>query len=176
MGPSCPSTVDRVLIWYVSYGSNMATTRLACYLRGGCPPGGNHSHPGARDTSEPRESVPVVIPGSVFFAGESRIWGGGRAFYDPDAPGTVAARAFLVTQEQFEDIHAQEPACYDRLVPLGTRDGIVMCTFTTRARGDVVTRNAPAPAYIATIADGLREGHGWDDPRVEDYLTRLRVS
>ncbi|WP_213575382.1 hypothetical protein [Rhodococcus sp. USK13] len=165
-----------MLIWYVSYGSNMATTRLACYLRGGCPPGGNHSHPGARDTSEPRESVPVVIPGSVFFAGESRIWGGGRAFYDPDAPGTVAARAFLVTQEQFEDIHAQEPACYDRLVPLGTRDGIVMCTFTTRARGDVVTRNAPAPAYIATIADGLREGHGWDDPRVEDYLTRLRVS
>jgi hypothetical protein len=176
MEPSCPSTVDRVLIWYVSYGSNMATTRLACYLRGGCPPGGNHSHPGARDTTEPRESVPVVIPGSVFFAGESRIWGGGRAFYDPDAPGTVAARAFLVTQEQFEDIHAQEPACYDRLVPLGTRDGIVMCTFTTRARGDVVTRNAPAPAYLATIADGLREGHGWDDPRVEDYLTRLRVS
>ncbi|MDV7246102.1 MULTISPECIES: hypothetical protein [Rhodococcus] len=165
-----------MLIWYVSYGSNMATTRLACYLRGGCPPGGNHSHPGARDTTEPRESIPVVIPGSVFFAGESRIWGGGRAFYDPDAPGTVAARAFLVTQEQFEDIHAQEPACYDRLVPLGTRDGIVMCTFTTRARGDVVTRNAPAPAYLATIADGLREGHGWDDPRVEDYLTRLRVS
>ncbi|MEU2003671.1 hypothetical protein ACH47B_21195 [Rhodococcus sp. NPDC019627] len=165
-----------MLIWYVSYGSNMATTRLACYLRGGCPPGGNHSHRGARDTSEPRESIPVVIPGSVFFAGESRIWGGGRAFYDPDAPGTVAARAFLVTQEQFEDIRAQEPACYDRLVPLGTRDGIVMCTFTTRARGDVVTRNAPAPAYLATIADGLREGHGWDDPRVEDYLTRLRVS
>ncbi|MCQ4119475.1 hypothetical protein [Rhodococcus tibetensis] len=165
-----------MLIWYVSYGSNMATTRLACYLRGGCPPGGNHFHLGARDASEPRESIPVVIPGSVFFAGESRIWGGGRAFYDPDAPGTVAARAFLVTQEQFEDIHAQEPACYDRLVPLGSRDGVVMCTFTTRARGDVVTRNPPAPAYLATIADGLREGHGWDDPRVEDYLTRLRVS
>ncbi|AHK27309.1 hypothetical protein OPAG_07602 [Rhodococcus opacus PD630] len=165
-----------MLIWYVSYGSNMATTRLTCYLRGGCPAGGNLVHTGARDASAPRQSIPVVIPGSVFFAGESRIWGGGRAFYDPDAPGSVAARAFLVTQEQFEDIHAQEPACYDRLVTLGSRNGVPMCTFTTRARGDVVARNAPAPAYLATIADGLREAHGWDEPKVADYLTRLRVS
>jgi hypothetical protein len=51
-----------------------------------------------------------------------------------------------------------------------------MCTFTTRARGDVVARNAPAPAYLATIADGLREAHGWDESTVADYLTRLRVS
>ncbi len=120
--------------------------------------------------------MPVEIPGSIFFAGVSRVWGGGRAFYDPDAPGTVAARAFLVTQEQFEDIRAQEPACDDRLVVLGHRAGVTMCTFTTRARGDVVSRNPPTQAYLATIADGLREAHDWDDTQVMQYLSRLRAS
>lgn len=120
--------------------------------------------------------MPVEIPGSIFFAGVSRVWGGGRAFYDPDSPGTVAARAFLVTQEQFEDIRAQEPACYDRLLMLGDRAGVTMCTFTTRARGDAVSRNPPAPAYLATIADGLREAYDWDDTQVVRYLARLGAS
>ncbi|WP_070380100.1 hypothetical protein [Rhodococcus sp. WMMA185] len=165
-----------MLIWYVSYGSNMATSRLACYLQGGRPAGGRHTNPGARDPSAPRGSMPLEIPGSIFFAGVSRVWGGGRAFYDPDAPGTVAARAFLVTQEQFEDIHAQEPECYDRVVALGDHAGAKMCTFTTWARGDMVDRNPPAPVYLATIADGLREAHDWDDARVMRYLSRLRAS
>src|SRR3712207_9491342 len=36
------------------------------------------------------------------------IWGGGMAIYDADAPGEVAARAYLITAEQFVDILAQE--------------------------------------------------------------------
>lgn len=165
-----------MLVWYISYGSNMAAARLACYLSGGCPAGGRHVNPGARDSTAPRASMPVVLPGSVYFAGEARSWGGGRAYYDPDAAGAVAARAFLVTQEQFEDIRSQEPACYDRLLTVGSRDGAVMCTFTTQAGVADLTRTAPAPAYLATIADGLREAHGWDEKRVANYLLRLRES
>lgn len=30
------------------------------------------------------------------------------AFYDPEAPGEVAARAYLITAEQFVDVLAQE--------------------------------------------------------------------
>jgi hypothetical protein len=100
-------------VWYVSYGSNMSADRLAIYLEGGMPVGGNRRNPGARDSSPPRRSVPVDLPGALYFAGESRQWGGGVAFYDHDATepgqgGPTAARAYLVTAAQFADVAAQE--------------------------------------------------------------------
>ena len=57
--------------------------------------------------------MPVDLPGALYFAGESRQWGGGVAFYDHDAQepeegGPTAARAYLVTAGQFADIAAQE--------------------------------------------------------------------
>ena len=36
-------------VWYVSYGSNMSEKRLAAYIGGGVPPGGNRANPGARE-------------------------------------------------------------------------------------------------------------------------------
>jgi hypothetical protein len=97
-------------VWYVSYGSNMSEDRLTCYLEGGCPPGGNRVNPGARDPRPPRRSIPVDLPGAVYFAGRSRQWDGGIAFYDHEAtgPGPSPGRAYLVTAEQFADIAAQE--------------------------------------------------------------------
>ena len=100
-------------VWYVSYGSNMSEKRLGAYIGGGVPPGGNRANPGARDASPPRRSVPVDLPGSLYFAGRSPQWGGGVAFYDHDAHdpahgGPTAARAYLVTAGQFADVAAQE--------------------------------------------------------------------
>ncbi|WP_406078014.1 histone deacetylase [Micromonospora sp. NBC_00858] len=96
------------LVWYVAYGSNMHAARLAWYIRGGCPPGGRRTYPGCRDPRPPSRSVPVSLPGGIYFAGESGAWTGGMAFYDPQLPGVAAARAYLVTVEQFTDIAAQE--------------------------------------------------------------------
>jgi hypothetical protein len=98
------------LVWYVSYGSNMCADRLTHYLCGGTPEGGRHRNPGARNDAPPRRSVPVDLPGSVYFAGESPQWGGGVAFYDhdDDRRAVTAARAYLVTAAQFADIAAQE--------------------------------------------------------------------
>ncbi len=56
-------------VWYVSYGSNMSGARLTAYLEGGVPPGGTRANPGARDDSPPRRSVPVDLPGALYFAG-----------------------------------------------------------------------------------------------------------
>jgi hypothetical protein len=95
-------------VWYVSYGSNMSTERLRTYLHGGRPAGGTRTYPGCRDPRMPRRSVAVELPGTVYFATTSPVWGGGRAFYDPDAPGVALARAHLLTAEQFCDIAAQE--------------------------------------------------------------------
>lgn len=187
-------------VWYVSYGSNMSAARLACYLEGGCPPGGSRHHPGARDRTPPTRSVPVDLPGTTYFAGESPQWGGGVAFYDHRTPGWTAARAYLVTAGQLADVAAQEmyrapapgdpveqialaqvgggadlrhelgPGRYETLVEVGRYDGLPLLTFTAPHGAAHVEHAAPAPAYLAAMATGLRESRGWDEQQVAAYL------
>lgn len=190
-------------LWYVSYGSNMSEARLACYLVGGCPPGGRRANPGARLATPPARSAAVELPGTVYFAGESPQWGGGTAFYDHDTPGPSAARAYLVTPGQLADIfrqemylaprdgdpvegiapgladgqrHAAGDGVYETLVAVGTLDGLPMLTFTSPHGAHEVAHTAPAPAYLATMATGLAESHGWEATRVQDYLDGLQAA
>jgi len=184
------------LVWYVAYGSNLLWSRLRCYLAGGSPAGSRHANPGARDSSEPRAVEPVEIAGRVFFAGEFAGWGGGGvAFFDPTADGVTAGKAYLITLEQLNDVAAQEnglspgrdfglesvlsggrlavpQARYETVLHVGAIQGHPMLTLTSLA-GDL-TPTAPSPAYLWTIAAGLRESHGWEAPRIADYLARLR--
>jgi hypothetical protein len=191
-----------VEVWYVCYGSNMCAERMVCYLEGGCPPGGWRTNPGARDRRPPRRTVPVDLPGRVYFAGESRQWGGGVAFYDHDTPGGAAAVAYLVTAGQLADIARQEmyrlpldghpleavllsplpggrrrlgPGRYETLVEVGHLDGAPMLTFTSPHGADHVEHTEPAPAYLAMLAAGLRESRGWDDAEIAAYLDRSRA-
>jgi hypothetical protein len=201
--PEAAPLPDHGDVWYVSYGSNMYQARLACYIEGGCPPGGVRENPGARDSTLPRRSVAVDLPGALYFAGRSSQWGGGVAFYDHDAPGgPTAARAYLVTAAQFADIAAQEmhripqegdpleevvlagidggrhhagPGHYETLVEVGRLDGAPMLTFTAPHGIDHVDHTAPSPAYLTMLAEGLRESRGWSDHEVEAYLARFRT-
>lgn len=191
-------------VWYVSYGSNMAESRLRCYLEGGTPPGGRRANPGARDPRPPRHSIGVELPGAVYFAGESRQWGGGVAFYDHATPGPAAARAYLVTAQQFADIAAQEmyrlpeaddpieevvlggldpelegrhhvgPGHYETLVEVGEVAGAPMLTFTAPHGFDAVEHADPSRVYLEMLAAGLREGHGWSENDIDEYFTRVR--
>ena len=188
---------SRSHVWYVSYGSNMAADRLACYVLGGCPPGGSRHNPGSRDRSLPLRSIAVDLPGSLYFAGESTQWGGGVAFYDHATPGWTAARGYLVTVAQFADIAAQEmyrvpqpgdpleevvagpidggrhtvgPGRYETLVEVGEHDDIPLLTFTSPHGIDHVEHNAPVPAYLAMLQTGLRESRGWGDAEVAEYF------
>ncbi|MGC5334744.1 histone deacetylase [Micromonospora sp. DT62] len=181
-------------VWYVAYGSNMHAARLGFYLAGGCPPGGRRTYPGCRDPRPPRRTVPVSLPGGVYFAGESRAWTGGMAFYDPALPGEAAARAYLLDVGQFADVAAQEmyrepgadagliaeavatgratlgPGRYETLLCPGRLDGLPLLTFTAPWAASEVPWRAPAPAYLDMIARGLRESHGWDADRIARYL------
>lgn len=180
-------------IWYAAYGSNMAGERLRCYLAGGCPPGGSRTYAGARDPRMPARSEPVLLPGAMYFATVSPVWKGGRAFYDPEAAGTVWARAHLVTVGQFSDIAAQEmyepPAGdvdlgpvlaqgsarlhagrYGTLVHPGDLDGIPLLTFTAPWRMADVERTVPSAPYLRLIAAGLCEAGAWDRARIAGYL------
>ncbi len=188
-------------VWYVSYGSNMSATRLAAYLEGGTPPGGNRANPGAHDSTPPRRSVPVDLPGALYFAGNSPQWGGGVAFYDHEAPGgPTAARAYLITAQQFADVAAQEmyrvpvpgdplaevviaglgggrhhvgPGRYETLVEVGRLEGLPMLLFTAPDGIDHVEHTAPSAAYLAMLAEGLRDSRQWEEREIEAYFARV---
>ena len=180
-------------VWYASYGSNMHLSRLRCYLSGGIPDGGALALPGCRDRSGPLRSIPITLPGLQYFATESLTWTGGRAFYDPDAPGETAARAHLVTTAQFSDIAAQEmyrdpgtdldlteaithgrstlgPGRYETLIYNGTFDGHPILTITAPWHYTDLPGNPPSPAYLRHLAAGLRESHGWNIEEISTYL------
>jgi hypothetical protein len=181
-------------IWYVAYGSNLSRERFCCYLHGGRPDGNHRAYPGCRDTSDPLDSFGLMIPGGLYFAGRSSGWRAGMAFYDPEAQGEVAARAYLITAEQFVDVLAQEtlrspgmaldlaPAFrgdrysdgvggYSILVRVGDRRGVPLVTFT-RGRRSASTLSAPTVHYLAAMATGLHEAHGWSPAQIDRYLSK----
>ena len=179
-------------LWYVAYGSNLSLARFRCYLAGGRPEGGTRDYPGSRDPVGPAASVSLILPGGIFFAGRSSVWGGGMAVLDAQVPGQVAARAYLLSAEQFVDVLAQEmrrspgaavdvalvpeqgrhtlgPGAYETLVCVGTRDGLPLVTFTCDPDHHRELASPTAP-YLRTIAGGLRESHGWSPQRIGTYL------
>lgn len=180
-------------LWYAAYGSNLARDRFEAYLSGGRPVGATRTYPGARDRRPPVDDRPLVLPGRIFFAWESPTWGGGIAFYDADAAeGTVYARAYRITDQQFADLAAQEmrrapgtdldltevlarrrhtygPGRYETLHLVGELEGLPVLTFT--APTDHGLRpNRPAPAYADTIARGLVECHHLSESDAYAYL------
>ncbi|MFE5851929.1 histone deacetylase [Streptomyces sp. NPDC056500] len=193
--PAVVSAAGTGLVWYASYGSNMDLERLRYYLVGGRPVGAARTYPGCRDHREPRRSMALELPGALYFATESPVWTGGRAFYDPDAEGVLWARAHLITAQQFSDIAAQEmgrapgvdldlgtaltegrsvlgPGRYETLVRPGYLLGVPVFTFTApwRCRGAVLNR--PSPAYLRHLAAGLLACGAWERAAVAEYLAR----
>ncbi|MBB5956935.1 hypothetical protein FHS29_003528 [Saccharothrix tamanrassetensis] len=183
------------LVWYVSYGSNMYADRFACYLAGGRPEGAAREYPGCRDTSPPSAVRAFEVAGGVYFATESPVWGGGRAFYDPALPGKAAVRGYLITAAQFADVAEQEmyrepgtdfdfaevlangrhvrgTGRYETLLHLGDVTGHPALTFTAPWSSADVEHVAPSGGYLRMLRDGLREAHGWDVARAAAYLAR----
>ena len=179
-------------VWYVAYASNLSADRLRCYLAGGRPPGARRTYRGGRDPSPPSASVRLDLPGTLVFAGRSRVWGGGMAFHDLTGPGEVVARGYRLTFGQVSDLVAQESRhptgrdltdqapdgswrtpseVYETLADIGERDGLRMLTLTSRRP---LEEAPPTAAYLRTILRGLHEVTGWSSDRRADYLLRAR--
>lgn len=189
-------STNPTLVWYVSYGSNMCADRFACYLAGGIPLGAIRGQAGCRDPRAPLCATAYEVPGGVYFATESAVWGGGRAFYDRNLPGAAAARAYLITSEQLADIVSQEmhrtigadldltavlatgrvalgPGRYETLLHLADLGGHPMLTFTAPWRATDVRWRPPSASYLRVLKAGLRETYGWTDYRSGCYLASL---
>jgi hypothetical protein len=178
-------------VWYVAYGSNMSAARFGCYISGGRPQGARRTYLGCRDRSPPLRDVGIRLAGGLTFAGESRVWGGGIAFYHPHADGELAARAYLLTFGQLSDVVAQEARrpvgsdlmlgsgvdrrwavpsqVYETVLQVGDRDGLPMMTITSLQNLEPTTPSAP---YLRTMLDGLGEAFGWTADERADYLLR----
>ncbi|MFE3552951.1 histone deacetylase [Streptomyces kronopolitis] len=186
-------------LWYAAYGSNMHRERLTAYLAGGRPAGGLRTYPGCRDPRPPARTAAVMLPGLLYFATESQVWTGGRAFYDPAAPSDapdlpeLPAHAYLLTAGQFSDLVAQEmdrepgedldltpvlthgrarigPGRYETLVCAGLLDGAPVLTFTAPWHREDIAPNAPSAAYLRHIGAGILAAHGWSVHRTARYL------
>ena len=179
-------------VWYASYGSNLSRDRFLHYLGGGRPAGASRTFPGARDRTPPVDDRALTLPGELFFAWDSPTWGGGIGFYDAGTPGPTLARAYLVTEQQFADVAAQEmhqlpgedldlshvlehsrhdlgPGRYEALHLVGELEGTPVLTFTT-PEPDALQRNSPVSAYLSMLVAGLRESHALTDEEITDYL------
>lgn len=178
------------LVWYAAYGSNLSRERLTCYLAGGTPRGAVREYEGCRDPTPPREQRTMTLAGRLRFAGASRVWGGGTAFYRPASQGAVHARAYLLRMEQLADLVAQETRhpvgrslpladtgptrhglsrIYDVVLDLGELDGHRLVTLSSTH--DHPGR-PPSEAYVRTLLDGLSEGFALDVESRIAYLAR----
>jgi len=168
------------VIWYAAYGSNLSRKRFDIYLRGGTPEGATHEYPGCRDASDPVEIRPYEIEGyELCFGATSKTWGGGVAFVRPGA-SSVKARIYLVTDDQFADVIAQEnwlepgnasidggEYMYGVVPVLGELDGHEIRTIT---QAPDTLLNPPSARYVRHIADGLRETYAMSDEAIAAYL------
>lgn len=83
-------------------------SRVMCYIAGGKPDGASRLHLGCRDKTVPFESFGVIFKGSVYYAGNSTMWGGGVLFADFGTDDYSLGRVHMITREQFEYVAAQE--------------------------------------------------------------------
>src|SRR5699024_7660455 len=163
-----------------SYGSNLSVDRFLCYIEGGAPEGSTEAELGCFDKTPPKENVKMEIPYPLYFSKERSKWGeGGVAFIDhhPADNTETIGRLFLITENQFKDVVAQEnnettididlktiikqgyakvtDGWYGRMMYLGTKEGAPIFTFTSNTPMSDQKFNKPAKPYIQTIADGL---------------------
>lgn len=186
------------LVWYVSYGSNMLAQRLNCYLQGGQALGSSRVNPGSRNPEPPHHDALVPLSGTVYFAGYSKSWGGGAAFYDHHEAGPSIGRAWLITAGQLLDIIDQEnghtpggetltrvvdvvtkphqPVTFDHLgayrllIPHGNIDGLPSWTLTTPQSMRQQKLTAPSLAYADTIARGIAETGRHNAENIWNYI------
>lgn len=150
--------MEKKYVWYASYGSNMLEERFMCYIKGGYFAPNDRHYDGCTDKTPPLESMPVIIPYEMYYGNSSTSWqGGGVSFIDTDVPGHSLGRMYLITEEQFKEIHKAEgpSACwYDLEVDFGEFDGHPLMTFTNSRR---LEENEPSKEYLKVIQMGVSE-------------------
>lgn len=163
-------------VWYACYGSNLNKGRFLYYIKGGTCRYNGKQYDGCTDKREPIKDRPIVIPHRFYFGNESSSWrGGGVAFIDPqqNREERTLGRMYLITDEQFEQVHKQEGSgshWYGNVLELGGADGFKIKTFTNASIRPAIL---PDPLYLKVISEGLKETYPeLNDAIIEEYLMK----
>lgn len=164
-------------VWYACYGSNLSKKRFLFYIKGGFCELNNKVYEGCVNKSEPIKDRPIEIPHRLYFGNRSCSWnGGGVTFIDPqqNRAERTLGRMYLITEEQFEQVHKQEgpgPDWYGKVLELGEADGYKIKTFTSEK---IRCANSPHPLYLQVIAEGLKETYPeMSSKAIREYLATV---
>jgi hypothetical protein len=146
-------------IWYVAYGSNILKERFMAYINGGKFRDIEKIYIGCTDKTPPQADKAFTLPYKLYFGGESKTWNDkGVAFIDENTKGETKGRAYLITEEQFNEVQKQEGISenwYGHTIEMGKdENGIPYKTFTSKIRH---SDNAPDEKYLEVINEGLLE-------------------
>lgn len=148
------------LVWYASYGSNILYERFMCYIEGGTFAINNRKYDGCTDHSKPLDMKTIIIPYQLYFGNKSGSWDDcGVAFLDIKKAGMTLGRMYLITEQQFNEVHKQEGKginWYNEVVTLGEYNGYEIKTFTNSSRRD---EKAPSDKYLKVVKMGLEEAY-----------------
>jgi hypothetical protein len=97
------------MLWYAAYGSNVNRERFLEYIYGGKSAFNGQTYPGCRTKQDPIRDYAMMVNRELYFAKNSPPWGGAVAFVRPEpSKSQTLGRAYLITEEQFVDLAAQE--------------------------------------------------------------------
>ncbi|KAI3454722.1 hypothetical protein Pfo_011385 [Paulownia fortunei] len=111
---SVPAMVklQKIFVWYASYGSNMNMQRFLCYIEGGQVGGMQRLCEGCRDKTRPTSTKWGTVPYRMFFGrNQTKAWGpGGVAFLDlqRQKKHKTYIRLYKINLQQFNDVLKQE--------------------------------------------------------------------
>lgn len=181
-------------VWYASYGSNLNKERFLCYICGGKPSGSRDVEIGCRDQRLPKQDQPILLPYPLYFAEDSKRWGGAPAFlgHQKVEENLTLGRIYRITKEQFLDVVKQENggqvwqldlemvkrngaqtflnSWYGHIVYVGEQDGLPIYTFTAPWSGEDAHFTSPSKAYLTTIIKGINECYELQDHELVQYF------
>lgn len=158
------------LIYYVSYGSNMLEERFLSYIKGGKCRFNKMNYRGCDNKSLFLSSKSIVIPYQMYYSKFSTSWGGAVSFLSKNK-GKTYAKAYLITQEQFEQIKKQEGTWYSHEVELESIDGFETRTFTSEFELEHKSFIEVNNNYKKVLRLGLKESfNNLSNEEIEKYL------
>ena len=186
--------MNKELVWYITYGSNLSHERFNCYIAGGTPEGSEKKFEGCRDKNLPRDVKETMLHQELYFAENSASWqNGGVAFIKNEINTNITTLCvkYLITRQQLEDIAKQETstkrlieldfekaieegftiyrqAWYGKLLFLGIDDDIPQFTLTSEIDRENIQR--PSNEYLRMIARGLQQQYDFSIADVSLYL------
>ena len=169
-----------------------------CYISGGQPVGAKRINTGCRDKTPPLDSKPILLKFQLYFAGESKSWGGAPAFIRRGNNKSITlGRMYLIADEQFNDVVLQEndkdvdgvrfvpsfdqlvkgqdfvvpnAGMYDHLCYVGKEGDYPIYTFTGR---DDLPIGAPSESYVKVIVSGIKKTYPhMKEPQICEYLSK----